>query len=125
MHNEQKEMLLSTLEDIKYSLELILKRAKNINSSDDFLKDENGLQKLDSIAMRLSAIGEGFKNIDKLSNNQLLIKYPNIPWKNVKGIRDILSHHYFDLDAEVIFNICKKDANELLETTIKIIEELN
>ncbi|MCT7494600.1 DUF86 domain-containing protein [Aliarcobacter cryaerophilus] len=125
MHNEQKEMLLSTLEDIKYSLELILKRANNINSSDDFLKDENGLQKLDSIAMRLSAIGEGFKNIDKLSNNQLLIKYPNIPWKNVKGIRDILSHHYFGLDAEVIFNICKKDANELLETTIKIIEELN
>ena len=125
MHNEQKEMLLSTLEDIKYSLELILKRANNINSSDDFLKDENGLQKLDSIAMRLSAIGEGFKNIDKLSNNQLLIKYPNIPWKNVKGIKDILSHHYFDLDAEVIFNICKKDANELLETTIKIIEELN
>ncbi len=125
MHNEQKEMLLSTLEDIKYSLELIQKRAKNINSSDDFLKDENGLQKLDSIAMRLSAIGEGFKNIDKLSNNQLLIKYPNIPWKNVKGIRDILSHHYFDLDAEVIFNICKKDANELLETTIKIIKDLN
>ena len=125
MHNEQKEMLLSTLEDIKYSLELILKRANNINSSDDFLKDENGLQKLDSIAMRLSAIGEGFKNIDKLSNNELLKNYPNIPWKNVKGIRDILSHHYFDLDAEVIFNICKKDANELLETTIKIIEELN
>ena len=125
MHNEQKEMLLSTLEDIKYSLELILKRANNINSSDDFLKDENGLQKLDSIAMRLSAIGEGFKNIDKLSNNQLLIKYPNIPWKNVKGVRDILSHHYFDMDAEVIFDICKKDANELLETTIKIIEELN
>ena len=125
MHNEQKEMLLSTLEDIKYSLELILKRANNINLSDDFLKDENGLQKLDSIAMRLSAIGEGFKNIDKLSNNQLLKNYPNIPWKNVKGIRDILSHHYFDLDAEVIFNICKKDANELLETTINIIEELN
>ncbi|WP_438820910.1 HepT-like ribonuclease domain-containing protein [Aliarcobacter cryaerophilus] len=48
-----------------------------------------------------------------------------MPWKNAKGIRDILSHHYFDLDAEVIFNIYKKDANELLETTIKIIEELN
>lgn len=52
-------------------------------------------------------MGERFKNIDKLSNNELLKNYPNIPWKNVKGIRDILSHHYFDLDAEVIFAICK------------------
>ena len=99
MHNEQKEMIISTLEDIKYSLELIQKRAKNINSSDDFLEDENGLEKLDSISMRLVAIGEGFKNIDKLSNNELLKNYPNIPWKNVKGIRYILSHHYFDMDA--------------------------
>ena len=89
MYNEQKEMILSTLEDIKYSLELVQKRAKNINSSDDFLEDENGLEKLDSISMRLVAIGEGFKNIDKLSNNQLLKNYPNIPRKNVKGIRDI------------------------------------
>ena len=74
--------------------------------------------------MRLVAIGEGFKNIDKLSNNQLLKNYPNIPWKNVKGIRDILSYHYFDLDAEVIFAICKNDINKLIETTIKIIKNI-
>lgn len=123
MHDEQKVMILSTLEDIKYSLELIQKRAKKINSSDDFLESENGLEKLDSISMRLVAIGEGFKNIDKLSDNQLLLKYSNIPWKQVKGIRDILSHHYFDLDAEVIFNICKKDINELHKTTIQIIKD--
>lgn len=123
--DQQKEMILSTLEDIKYSLELIQKRATNINSSDDFLEDENGLEKLDSIAMRLVAIGEGFKNIDKLSKNQLLKNYPNIPWKNVKGVRDILSHHYFDLDAEVIFDICKNDINELLKTTIQIMSDKN
>ena len=124
-NNEQKEMILSTLEDIKYSLELIQKRAKNINSSDEFLENENGLEKLDSIAMRLVAIGEGFKNIDKLSNNELLKNHSYIPWKNVKGIRDILSHHYFNLDAEVIFDICKNDVNELLQTTIKIMKDLN
>ena len=77
MHDEQKEMILSTLEDIKYSLELIQKRVKDIKSSDDFLETENGLEKLDSIAMRLVAIGEGFKNIDKLSDNQLLLNYSN------------------------------------------------
>jgi len=124
MSNDKRQMILSTLEDIKYSLELIKDRCKDIKSSDDFLEDENGLIKLDSVSMRLLAIGEGFKNVDKLSEHQLLINYPSIPWKQVKGIRDILSHHYFDLDAEVIFNICKDDLEKLLNTTIKIISDI-
>lgn len=124
MHNEQNEMIVSTLEDIKYSLELIQRRVEHITSSDDFLETENGLEKLDSISMRLVAIAGGFKNVDKLSNNQLLLNYPNIPGKQVKGIREILSHHYFDLDAEVIFDICKEDVKKLLETTIQIIKDI-
>ena len=124
MLNDQEKMLLSTLEDIQYSLELIKKRCKNIHSSDDFLNDDAGIEKLDSISMRLIAIGEGFKNIDKLSDGKLLVQYPNVPWKQVKGFRDILSHHYFDLDAETIFNICKNDLSKLLTTTIKIIDDI-
>ena len=124
MSNTQNKMILSTLEDIKYSLELIQNRCKNIKSSDDFLEDEAGIEKLDGISMRLVAIGEGFKNIDKLSEHKLLVNYPNIPWKQVKGIRDILSHHYFDLDAETIFEICKKDLLDLLNTTNEIIQDL-
>jgi uncharacterized protein with HEPN domain len=105
MLSDKNKMILSTLYDIKISLELITKRCENIKSSDDFLDEDDGLLKLDGISMRLIAIGEGFKNIDKLSDNKLLTNYPNIPWKQVKGIRDILSHHYFDLDAETIFEI--------------------
>ncbi len=125
MLSDKNKMILSTLEDVKYSLELIHSRCKDINSSDDFLKDDIGLERFDSISMRLIAIGEGFKNIDKLSDNKLLTNYPNIPWKQVKGIRDILSHHYFDLDAETIFEICKNNLSELLNTTINIIEDIN
>ena len=118
-------MILSTLEDIVFSLELIKTRCKNIHNSDDFLNSDTGLEKLDSISMRLIAIGEGFKNIDKLSHYNLLIKYPDIPWKQVKGIRDILSHHYFDLDAETIFYICQNDLEPLLQTTTKIIQDIS
>ncbi len=46
-------------------------------------------------------------------------------WKGVKGIRDILSHHYFDMDAETIFKICNEHAEELLETTKKMILDIN
>lgn len=118
-------MTLSTLEDIKLSIELILKRFESVDDSDAFLADENGLEKLDSISMRLIAIGEGFKNIDKLTDKKLLVEYPEIAWKNVKGVRDILSHHYFDLDAETIFDICENDLGDLLEITNKMINSKN
>jgi len=112
--SDTTKMLLSTLEDIVYSLELIQKRFLKIKTSDDFLADDEGLEKLDSISMRLVAIGEGFKNIDKLTDKKFLTQYKVIDWKGVKGIRDILSHHYFDLDAEIIFNICDTQLRELL-----------
>jgi len=118
-----KDLLVrSLLLDIQNSIELILKRFSAINSVDDFLKDEKGLEKLDSISMRLIAIGEGFKNIDKLTNKDLLPQYPQIDWRGVKGIRDILSHHYFDLDAEIIYDICENKLPPLLEVTNTIVD---
>ena len=118
------QMILSTLEDIEYSIELILQRFEDIENEDDFLKDLKGIEKLDSISMRLIAIGEGFKNIDKLSNKELLEKYPQIEWKDVKGIRDILSHHYFDIDAQIVYDICKNDIVILLKTIQNIQRDL-
>ena len=103
---------------------MLKKRSANIKSSDDFLDDKNGLLNLDAISMRLIAIGEGFKNIDKLSDHTLLEKYSQVPGKEVKGIRDVLSHHYFQLDAEIIFNICQHDLEQLLHTAKQIDKDI-
>ena len=119
--SDQQLMILSTLEDIQFFIELILKRFEKIHISDDFLATEEGLEKLDSISMRLVAIGEGFKNIDKLTDKKFLPRYPTVDWKGVKGVRDILTHHYFDLDAETIFAICNEHLEKLLEITKKMI----
>lgn len=124
MLNDRHLILRSTLEDIITSLKLIQQRFESIKVADDFLKDEHGLEKLDSISMRLIAIGEGFKNVDKLTDFQLSDKYSQIPWKQVKGVRDILSHHYFDLDAEIIFEICVNEIDGLLSVTMTILDEL-
>jgi uncharacterized protein with HEPN domain len=125
MLDDKTRMIISALADIIYSIELINKRFKDIKVSDDFLKDDIGLEKLDGISMRLIAIGEGFKNIDKLSDRKILVNYPQIPWKDVKGVRDILSHHYFDLDSEVIFGICKSNVSDLLEVSKQIKKDLS
>lgn len=122
--SDKELMLLSTLEDIRISIALILERFETIETSDDFFDDANGLEKLDSISMRLIVIGEGFKNIDKLADNKLLNKYPYIDWNGVKGVRDVLSHHYFQIDAEIIFDICEHHLLELLDVVEKIIIEV-
>ena len=119
--SDSQEVILSILEDIRYSLELIEKRFTSIQCMDDFLDDDSGLEKLDSISMRLIAIGEGFKSIDKRTQNNFLVEYKGIQWKEVKGIRDILSHHYFDMDAEIIYAVCETNINPLLKTVQQMI----
>lgn len=76
--SESRLMVLSTLEEIEKSIKMILSRFSAIKTPDGFLADEAAIEKPDSISMRLLAIGEGFKNIDKLTDRQLLKKYPSI-----------------------------------------------
>ena len=70
--------------------------------------------------MKLIATGESLKKIDRITDRKLLEKYPQIEWKKIKGIRDYISHHYFDLDADIIFSICQNNIEELLNTLKKI-----
>jgi uncharacterized protein with HEPN domain len=74
--------------------------------------------------MQLIAIGESLKNIDKITDKKLLEKYPQVDWKGVKGIRDIISHHYFDLDAEEIYFVCDTKLDTLIKTIEKILKDL-
>ena len=63
--------------------------------------------------MLLIAIGESLKNLDKVTEGRLLPTYPSIPWKQVKGLRDIIAHHYFDVDASQIFWILSNELTPL------------
>ena len=82
------------------------------------------MMKLDSICMKLTAIGESIKNLDKITNKELLVQYPEIPWKHVMGIRDIIVHHYFDVDADEIYRICKEDILPLHQMIKRIMNDL-
>lgn len=119
-----KNFIMEIIEQILASIEKIERRFININSSDDFLDSDEGLDMLDSICMQLIAIGESVKNIDKITHSRLLINYPEVDWKGVKGVRDIISHHYFDLDAEAIFNICDKKIEPLAQILNVIVNDL-
>lgn len=101
-----------------------MKRFETVKGVDDFTGSDAGMEKLDSICMQLIAIGEGLKNFDKVSDNSVLPKYPQVERKKAKGLRDIISHHYFDVNAEAIFQVCKDHIADPGETIKKIIDEI-
>jgi uncharacterized protein with HEPN domain len=86
---------------------------KSIKVPDDFLKNERNLEKLDSICMQLIALGESIKNLDKITKKSLLKYYPDFEWTKAMGMRDILSHHYFDLNNDIVFDVCQNEIPKL------------
>ncbi len=119
-----KEAVLDILKQIHDAIQRIIKRSEAITKVEDFTGSSEGQEKLDGICMLIIAIGESLKNIDKMTSNELLPKYSDIDWKGVKGMRDIITHHYFDIDEEEIFWICKHQLRPLSDTIARIIEDI-
>ncbi|NVM21856.1 MAG: DUF86 domain-containing protein [Desulfobacterales bacterium] len=120
-----KELILEILSQIYRASQTILERFKPVESVNDFTDSPAGMEKLDSICMLLIAIGEALKNLDKATNKMLLLRYPQVDWKKAKGMRDIISHHYFEADAEVIYDVCKNNIVELAQTINQIIQDIS
>jgi uncharacterized protein with HEPN domain len=74
--------------------------------------------------MKLIVIGEAVKNIDRRTDKALLLKYSDTEWKEIMKLRDIIVHHYANVDAERIFAIISNDIGPLLETVKKIKNDL-
>jgi uncharacterized protein with HEPN domain len=108
-----KALILDILDEIDEAIRRIERRFSEINCPDDFIESDGGLDRLDAIGMMLISIGENIKRIDKITKGSLLGRYPEIHWPGVKGVRDILAHDYFNIDAEEIYNICTNDLEPL------------
>ena len=111
--SENLPIVSHTLDQIELAIERLQERTKNIQTVDEFLSTPGGMEKLDAACMVLIAIGESIKNLDKVSEGKLLPLYPSIPWKKVMGIRDIMAHHYFEVDADVVYEVINKELEPL------------
>ena len=109
-----KELVRETIQLLEKTLEILLKRVSGITSVHDFLDTENGVILLDSVCMKLIAVGESVKNLDKITDIELLVNYPAVNRKDVMGMRDIIVHHYFDVDPDVVLQTLREDIPLLL-----------
>lgn len=118
------EYVLVALSKIEQTVERVIANSEQITSYNYCYMSPAGMERLESTCMLLIAIGEGIKGIDKVTNKELLPKYPEVDWKGAMGIRDIIAHHYFELDAEVVFDVVKNEFPNLLNTIRRIKNDL-
>lgn len=119
-----KELALDCLHTIKEAVEQIINRASVIQSPKDFLCSPDGMLRLDALCMNLITLGETVKGLEKITRGELLPAYPDVYWQGVMRMRDKIAHHYFEIDADVVFSTIKQDILQMLPVIQKMIENL-
>lgn len=104
------------LEDILESIEKIEEYTANIDEEDFY---ENSIIQ-DAVLRRLEIIGEAVKNIP----DDFREKYPDIPWKQIAGMRDVLIHAYFGVNWRRVWKVIEEDIQDLKFRILRILEEL-
>ncbi len=99
------ELLVEKLQTLLEALERIPRRFADIDSPADFTSSDAGIDRMDAICMILIAAGEEIKNIESKTEGKLLSRYPDIKWRGVMGVRDVLAHGYFQVNADQRFDI--------------------
>jgi len=105
------------IEDILGSIAKIERYTNDVNEN-EFLTDT---QIQDSVLRRLEIIGEAVKNIPDDFRN----KYPQIPWKRIAGLRDVLIHEYFGVNPRRAWKVAKEDILSLKQEMLKVAKDLN
>ena len=100
------------LEDILTAIDKIQSYTQNI-SFEKFSEDE---KTLDAVVRNLEILGEAIKNVPE----EIRKKHPNIEWKKISGLRDILIHEYFGVDKDIIWDVLQHKL-PLLQKQIKMI----
>lgn len=121
---EQYDVVLDNLYQIKSGIENLLQWNEGISDMNTLLMSASGMQDLAGNCMLIMAIAEGFKKIDKLTDGCFLLQRPEIPWKQVFGLRNRIAHGYFDIDTDIISEIINNDLHPLLEATNYFISSL-
>lgn len=95
-----------SLIDIERAARRILRYTDNISRAELEMNDE----KLSAILYQIAIIGEATKRLSQDFRQQ----HPEIPWREIAGMRDMLIHKYDQVDFDVIWDVVQTKLPELL-----------
>ncbi|MEA2054654.1 MAG: DUF86 domain-containing protein [Candidatus Thermoplasmatota archaeon] len=108
--------------DYKIFLQDILRSIEHIEGYTEGMDIEafrNDQKTVDAVIRNLEIIGEATKNIPI----EFRRKYPDIPWREMAGTRDKLTHGYFDIVYEILWETVKNDLPKIKPKIKKILDK--
>lgn len=121
----KKYELIDLLRFVERQIVFTIESTKGVKTYMDFMNSMHATILFNSTCMCLQSIGETIKQVDDRTKHKLFALYPSTPWKQIKGMRNILSHEYLSIDPELVLNIVKEELHPLLEDMRKILADID
>ena len=80
-------------------------------AKEDFLEDKRTQQ---AVIMSLLVIGEAVTKVMDFYSD-FAQKHPQVPWRNMRGMRNRIAHGYFDIDLEIVWDTVRLALPDLLQ----------
>lgn len=93
------------LDDIQSSVDKILHYTQGLRF-EEFVEDN---KTFDAVVLNLQIIGEAAKNVP----DSVKGKYPEVDWRRIAGLRDVIAHGYFGLNEHVLWDLVQNRVPEL------------
>jgi uncharacterized protein with HEPN domain len=109
-----------TYEDYLHDILDHAQKAQRFTASVDFDAFCANEEKVLAVIRALEVIGEAARHVPE-SVRQC---YPEVPWRNIVGMRDVLIHHYFGVDLEVVWKTVQRDLPTLQVAVGRMLADL-
>ena len=124
-YSEDMRLAQETLRNVKKAILMLLQWSEGLESADEWLSSVSGMQKLAGNAMMIEVIGEEVKKVEKRLGMEFLNLRPEIPWKEIMGMRNHIAHGYFDINELYVFSVIQNDLAPLLEAVEHLIARID
>ena len=109
-----KQRVLSQLNFIISEISFAIETTKEVPDENFFGTTAEGMILFRSSCMCIQNISEGFRQVDSHTGGELLPQYKDVPWPQIKGIRNLLTHEYLSVEEPEILSILQQDLPNLL-----------